>query len=413
MEKYLYDEMAANFMSIKKSYLSYDTKIYVFGHCNTTEKLIDLILKNGFSVIAVLDNNKNKYGISYREVPVVEPEYVLKENGAETIVLIAVNFYAAMRSQLEKIGFKGKILSLVNYNSYSEFSLTEDTIKRKKERCISGIELLNSIRNRYPNYFLVFCPHSSLGDIYLCLAYLSPFLKRKCINKCVICVPTQNGKLIAEIFGYKSVCVLEKHELEVSIQAAVYLQNQSTFISHTDKPYFVKLIGALHVKLITFDILYCCGVYGLSRDTKPCEPVNWKLFSDLDKMPKGKSVILSPYAASVPLLSEHFWQKLINTCKKKGYYIFTNVSEGEIPLNGTIAISPKINEMKSVVEHAGLFIGLRSGLCDIIRCAECRKIALFPDYYFSNTKWKSIDVFSIDGFENLEVKDDIDWKNIL
>ncbi len=66
--------------------------------------------------------------------------------------------------------------------------------------------------------------------------------------------------------------------------------------------------------------------------------------------------------------------------------------------------------MKSTVEYAGTFIGIRSGLCDVIRTANCKKIALYPDYQYCDTKWKSIDMYAIEGFENIVVKDDFKWE---
>ena len=68
-------------------------------------------------------------------------------------------------------------------------------------------------------------------------------------------------------------------------------------------------------------------------------------------------------------------------------------------------LSPIIAEMRSAVEQAGLFIGIRSGMCDVIKTAQCRKIALYPDYFYCDTKWKSIDMYAIDEFENIVVKD--------
>ena len=90
--------------------------------------------------------------------------------------------------------------------------------------------------------------------------------------------------------------------------------------------------------------------------------------------------------------------------RERGYQIFTNVAGEETPLEGTAPISPQICEMRSVVEQAGTFIGIRSGICDVIRTADCRKIALYPDYNYCDTNWKSIDMYAIDGFENIVVK---------
>ena len=40
------------------------------------------------------------------------------------------------------------------------------------------------------------------------------------------------------------------------------------------------------------------------------------------------------------------------------------------------------------------------------RASTKRKIALYPDYNYSDTKWKVIEMYSIDGFENIEVNNE-------
>lgn len=82
----------------------------------------------------------------------------------------------------------------------------------------------------------------------------------------------------------------------------------------------------------------------------------------------------------------------------------------ETPLAGTKAISPQIDELKSVVEQAGTFVGIRSGLCDVIKYAECDKIALYPDYNYCDTKWKAIDIYFLDGWKNIVVNEDFIWE---
>ena len=52
-------------------------------------------------------------------------------------------------------------------------------------------------------------------------------------------------------------------------------------------------------------------------------------------------------------------------------------------------------KMRSVVERAGTFVGIRSGLCDIIRDAKAKKIAIYPDYNYCDTRWKAIDIYYI------------------
>ena len=67
---------------------------------------------------------------------------------------------------------------------------------------------------------------------------------------------------------------------------------------------------------------------------------------------------------------------------------------------------------REAVERAGIFVGIRSGLCDVLRTADCKKVALYPDYYYCDTRWKSIDMYSIEGFQNIVVKDDDTWEEV-
>ena len=188
------------------------------------------------------------------------------------------------------------------------------------------------------------------------------------------------------------------------------MKDENAFSAHQDRPYVVNLSKALYLKRIPLEQIYCCGVFGLPRGTEPVIPERWTEYGDLDSIEKKHAVILSPYAKSVTALSEKIWEDIVSDYAGRGYQVFTNVAGDEKPLAGTKPISPAICEMKSVVERAGVFVGIRSGLCDVIRTARCRKIALYPEYNYCDTKWKAIDMYAIGGFENIVVREDFVWK---
>ena len=75
-------------------------------------------------------------------------------------------------------------------------------------------------------------------------------------------------------------------------------------------------------------------------------------------------------------------------------------------------IGPAISEIQSVAERAGIFIGIRSGLCDVLREAACRKVALYPDYFYCDTQWKAIEMYALEGWENIVVKEGFRWKEM-
>lgn len=411
METAHYHEMIEN---LKKSIESDQLKeriIYLFGHCEATLTLADELLKRGLTAKAILDNSSVKYGILYKDIPVQAPDTILGEDADNTVVLIVTRFYEAMNAQLRGIGFSGTIRKLVDFNTYAEYSLTDQTISGKRGRCGAGEKFLIDLESKYPGGYFIFCPFPALGDIYFCMSYLPYFSEKRNIKDIVICVSSKACADVVRLFGEKAE-VMSQKELDSAIQAVFTTQYKNAFVAHQDRPYLVNLHRALRVKKIPLEDIYRTGIFGLSESAKPVRPINWEDYAELDGIPEGQAAILSPYAKSVTALPEKIWTEIVSDLKAKGYLVFTNTVGDEKPLKGTDAISPSIPEIKSVAERAGLFIGIRSGLCDVLRTAKCRKVALFPDYNYCDTKWKSIDMYSIDGFENIVVKDGDTWEEL-
>jgi hypothetical protein len=119
----------------------------------------------------------------------------------------------------------------------------------------------------------------------------------------------------------------------------------------------------------------------------PYEP---PFFSDFDyvrelftqkALPKGRTVIIAPYANSAKMLPPWFWEKLTRSLSQMGYKVCVNInSKTEInPFTDIEEISFSYKESVAVLEYAGFFIALRSGLCDIVSSAKCKKIILYPE----------------------------------
>lgn len=409
MDKLHYEEMLTNVNSLAQSGQFQGKEIYLFGHSNATETLADLLFDRGYVIRGILDNNCSKHGDDYKGIMVLPPEEILQGKQSEKLVCIAARAYESMVRQLRQLGYTGKIEKLVDYNSYAEYSLAENTIIKKKERLARGILQLNCIREKYPGHFLVLCPFSALGDVFFTMSYVPHFLATRHIENCVVCVSGGACRQVAELFGTYPVEVYAQKDLDELIQACIYMVDGNSYIAHQDRPYVVNLHKALYIKCIPLETIYKCGVFGLPQETVPCRPTRWEDYPDLDSIVPGKAVIFAPYAKSVTTFDEAFWQPIVSDFHERGYQCFTNVAEGEKPLEGTVGISPRIAQMQSVAQRAGTFIGIRSGLCDVIRYARCRKIALYPDYNYSDTRWKAIDMYAIDGWENIAVGDDFVW----
>lgn len=407
MDQLHYQEMQENLAGLIEEGVLQHKKIYLFGHCNATEELADLLLRKGYAVSAILDNNRAKHGREYRGIRMIPPQKILKEQ-EDSIVCIAARAYAAMADQLRRIGYTGCIRKIVDYNSFADYSLAEDTRGRMGLRVKRGMACLRKLHDKYPGRLVILCPFLALGDIYLMMSYLPFYLERKNTG-CVLCVASSSCADVVRMFGPYPIERLSQKQVDETIQAALYVRDTQTFIPHQDRPYTINLHQALYVKKIPLKLIYCSGIFGLPKDTKARQPEYFKDYPGLEQIPARKAVILSPYAKSVTALPDHVWKQIIRDYTAKGYRCYTNIVGEENALEGTEAISPTILEIRSVVERAGTFIGIRNGLCDVLEWAEAEKIVLYPDYNYCDTNWKAIDIYPMEGWKNIVVKEGFEW----
>ncbi|MBR3516859.1 MAG: hypothetical protein IKO10_11145 [Lachnospiraceae bacterium] len=418
MEKSLFDEMVHNVELIDHGIDLASKKIFLFGHCNATLELIDLLEKKGLKTTAILDNSAAKQGQEYKGAVVVLPNRIMtmagKKTEADSVVLITSRFYASMLQQLRELGYEGPVRKVIDYNTYAEYSLSDDTVARMKERENHGERLLERVSAKFDHHFKVLCPFNALGDIYFMMSYWPAYAKKRNIDQVVFCVPSNVLADVIHMFGDYLVEVLKQNELDAMIQAVIYTKDESCFIAHQDRPYVVNLSKVLYKKRIPLEQIYCCGVYGLPVNTRPVKPnANKHIYKDIQSIPEGKAVVFSPYAKSVTSIDRKVWEEAVNYYVSAGYKCYTNVVGDEKALDKTEAISPSLLELKSVVERAGTFVGIRSGLCDILREANAKKIALYPDYNYCDTKWKSIEMYYIEQFEyNLLATEVIEWEKL-
>ena len=140
MDKKYYDEMITSLSRFETDGEMENKKIYLFGHCDASENLVDVLLERGYHPVAILDNNVNKHGNNYKGVVIESPWKILEDNQEKTLVCIVARAYAAMSAQLRRLGYKGQIQKLVDYNTYADYSLSDaarERMKKREQRCCS------------------------------------------------------------------------------------------------------------------------------------------------------------------------------------------------------------------------------------------------------------------------------------
>ena len=373
--------------------------VLLFGHCNATEEMVDYLLAHEVAPVAILDNSVSKRGLAYCEIPIICPEIIRDYTALNSVILIATRFYADMSAQCRRLGYDGEIVQVVEYNSFAEYSLLEDTVKRKIERMERGRVTLEKLRRQYAIQHLVVCPNNALGDVYWAMSFLSAYRKKNNIGDVVVIVIGNACKHVAELFGIINIVAIESKEMDEFVQAVIYTREDNCIIAHHDRPYTDNIIKWLDKHFLSFIDYYKCAVFGLAKDTESALPHVFLPFKNEAKILKGKSVILSPYAKSIVELPLEYWERIVAEYISGGYSVYTNVIGDEQPIKGTAPLTIPISQMVSAVEYAGSFVGIRSGLCDVITTANCHKIVVFPDCFYSTTPYRVAEIFALPGWD--------------
>ncbi|MDR1320423.1 MAG: hypothetical protein LBK56_03215 [Gracilibacteraceae bacterium] len=381
----------------KRSFV--ERAVFLFGHCNATEEMADWLLARGVSPAAILDNSVSKQGLSYRDIPIAPPETIRGYTAEGSAVLIASRFFAEMAAQLRRLGYDGEIVQAADYDSFSEYSLAPETVSRKYARMRRGAKTLARIRSERPEDFLVVCPYNALGDAYWALAFLPAYQAKQGIGAALAVVTGEGCRQVAEIFGMPHIVALSGAEMDDLVQALIFTRAENCLIAHHDRPYTDNIIKYLDKRFLSFIDYYRLAVYGLPSGTEPAAPTDLRPYNGPVRLVKGKTVVLAPYARSVAGPPAAFWEDIAAQWRREGYLVCTNITGEEQAVRGTVPLRLPLSQIISAAEYAGRFVGLRSGLCDVLTTARLRKTVVFPDCFYSATPFKTEEFFALPGWE--------------
>lgn len=406
MELHHREEMKRTIDTLISTHKLINKNVIAFGHCNATEEMLNYLSEHKITAEVILDNNGSKQEDLYNDIRIVSPQYIKRCSNESSIVLIATRFFEPMSVQLRAFGYTGQIVKVVDYNSFTEYSLSDETLRSKIERMQRGTKTLGDIRRKYPSQHLIVCPNNALGDVYWAMSFLPAYQEKLGCCELAVIVIGNACRQVAELFNRDNVIALNHIEMDELVQAIIFNRESNCIIAHHDRPYTDNIIKWLDNHLLTFIDYYKYAVYGLVKDARPVMPRKFIPFENREKIQKGKAVILSPYAKSVVELQRGFWEKISADYLEKGLQVYTNVVGNEQPIAGTQPLTVPISQMPAVAEHAGHFIGIRSGLCDVLSTANCHKTVVFADCYYSTTPHKIADFFMLPGWENIVLENE-------
>lgn len=246
--------------------------------------------------------------------------------------------------------------------------------------------------------------YQGTGDVYLSAAYIKHCEQRhNKIENAVFAVNGSNAYKVASLLEIQNVPIVKLTEKE-----AYSLVHLTRFVGETnvdieylhymsDYPmytcFLIRLAGLHDTGFMDLyrDFVFGGEVFDLpTPQWESCER-----FVDSDK-----KVLLAPAANSIAEgPADSFWCRLAGELKRLGYEVYTNAVDGEKPVEGTKSVFIPYKKLASFLDKNTIFIGYRSGLCDLAASLECKKIIIYP-----NSSWplhdglgigSTLDIFSL------------------
>lgn len=361
-------------------------EIVLFGCTMWTGALTECLESYRLKADAMIDNNPRKADGKCQGIPVYLPKTYLKGKQKGTFhVLICSGYWQEMAGQLAGMGFEqDKDFSVVHF--YDK----PDTPVKSMWDIARGYRIYQQLMKklRGEKKWLFVFPYGGSGDIYMACIFLKQFLVQEAIDSYLL--------LADEPLAVKTLRLFFPHKgMQITQEAKRQILDAWAFCGS----------GMMHVKPllywgwrtkrypnpdsymdITFLDVMKYDVFGYGKKDSFQIPARRaggcyyaRDFFEKQRLKKGKTVILAPYAGSYRSgISVRVWEDIAKRLTDRGYCVCTNsAGDSEPVIAGTRQIFFPLQYAVDVVDYAGGFIGVRSGFCDILSATS----AIFIVFY--------------------------------
>lgn len=368
----------------------HNKKIYAMGSQNNIQYVQELLDQWDLHIEAILDNNEKKCGDMKGEFDTWLPETKLRPYDEEAVILIySPGYWVAMRQQLEDMGYReGRQVFVINPKIKNQ-SVTLQVIQGMKQ-ILEGEKIYRRLRKHCGDNFEIIVLRGATGDVYLNGIFLADYLERNRIRDYIITGDSKGLRKIMQFFPVRQerVIPLNQEETTSLLRFGIFKGYEETHIKNVFLWRRSLKFNRCRIRLsdrFNFMDTYRYLIYHTSEDFCGITPrfessVDIRQLLKEKGLPEGKTVVISPIAYSVENMPLWFWKKLDEELKKRGYTTCANLSPGreEGMYDFFTPVFVPFDASVELLERCGYFIALRSGFCDIVSSARCKKIVLYP-----------------------------------
>lgn len=390
-----FDGLHEEIENLKEKGIFTGKKIAIVGAWNNLTKIDEIMRKLELEISYIADNNPKKQGLS--RIGIVARSIESLTECADVVILILNNhFWKELLLQITKLGyientdlfvlFGGDKLKADSISKDKLILLDNDWISRKEQIEKAYKEYLH-LQDSFGKKEMWLMHPSSLGDLYIFSLFLPYYYNVSSIAECdcIIIVTKNSVKKLAIAIGYKNIHLVSLEEAKKGWLPLIALMGDEVKIKNAVSYGLNDVFGTIrNYTALNFMDSFIDYVFDFDKMPNPIyhtfsrrDEVIMKIFTDKGLIP-GKTVLLSPYAGHfVSNISKKQWAELVLKIKAKGYTVCTNCGNAtEEPIEGSPAVFIEIQDCERFVELAGVFIGIRSGLCDLVCMADATKIVI-------------------------------------
>ena len=243
-------------------------------------------------------------------------------------------------------------------------------------------------KNRDEDTDIIISP-KHIGDTIFLLAFISDYKKKHGCARVMMIVPDSQMELVHLFPSVDRILPVDYVDME-ALQSFIFI-NEYWNRNHIRYAH-AKGILELHRSGTVFrenythaSMLQNTFEYLEIDDT--CKPERARLpffpFSEKHQELYGNAVLLMPGALSIEVNSVplRFWVALSKKLQDVGLTVYTNYNgkEGELLIEGTIPLSTSFMELIELGRYFRGFIGLRSGICDLIAETDAKLVCYYPE----------------------------------
>lgn len=258
-------------------------------------------------------------------------------------------------------------------------------------KILPGFFLYRKITKQYGEHTKIFrTAWHGTGDYYICGMYLRAYLKQQGISDYVFLVKdTGSERKVTELFNVYQGHVVPVPSVDALSRFSEFMRQEEPLCRSFEKSDHLSFIGEQlkgyrGLSLMDFYLWYGFGFQNIPARANP------QFSQDLERirdgmeekgLSRGKTILLSPYSTCSKeyLPPKEVWEEIAKYLKRQGYVVVTNCFGKEIPVKGTASVSIAYPDLVPFLNEAGGFIGVRSGLCDILSQSTCKKIIIYPE----------------------------------